>query len=202
MGAGRNKAAAVFLTKAIEGDPTDISSRENLAAAYVHLKQYDEALANYERALRIQNETLVPGHWSTVRTHSRLGRLLLTLKRRDEAEPHLRAAAEGKTEFRGRVLPMAEHKRHYGALLIDLKRFDEAHAVLMEALEIASRPELDGGIIVTRIAGNLQKLFTAWSKPEEAARWREQYEQRRAAEQAATEKPSSEGATDQSTTGP
>jgi hypothetical protein len=43
MGAGRNKAAAVFLTKAIEANPADISSRENLVAAYTNLREYDEA---------------------------------------------------------------------------------------------------------------------------------------------------------------
>jgi tetratricopeptide (TPR) repeat protein len=42
-GAGRNKAAAVFLAKAVEANPADISSRENLAAAYTQMRHYDEA---------------------------------------------------------------------------------------------------------------------------------------------------------------
>jgi len=150
-----------------------------------NLKKYDEAIAHYERALRIQNDRLVPGHWTTIRTEYRLGRTLCTLKRFDEAEPHLRIAATGVVDFPGRALIYAEHQRMHGVALTELKRFDEAHATLMAAIELAGRPEFEGGFMVTRIARDLQRLFTAWSKPEEASHWRLQYEQRRAAEQAA-----------------
>jgi predicted negative regulator of RcsB-dependent stress response len=58
LNAGRTKAAEVFLTKAIEADPADITARVNLAIAYTRLKKYDDAarlmddiVANHSREL-------------------------------------------------------------------------------------------------------------------------------------------------------
>jgi hypothetical protein len=69
MRAGRNKAAAVFLTRAIEGDPTDISSRENLAAAYTHLKQYDQAGRVIDDIVANHNNEMSDFGWHVLLRH-------------------------------------------------------------------------------------------------------------------------------------
>jgi len=136
--------------------------------------------------LKIQTERLVPDHWDTCRTHFRLGRTLAALKRYDEAEGHFRSSLAMHDAVRGRNASMAETMRHLGGTLVHLRRLDEANAMYMEALEIVASPEADSARIMTLIIRDVAALFDTWSKPEEARLWRAQFEQRRAAEKAAT----------------
>ena len=57
---------------------------------------------------------------------------------------------------------------------MELKQFDEAEATLLEAHEIFMKslgPEHSKTI---KTAGQIAKLYSAWSKPEMAAKWRAQ----------------------------
>ena len=68
---------------------------------------------------------------------------------------------------------IARVRRQLGNLLAADRRFSEAEPLLLAAAE-AREKELGREHVTTKaVAGDLVKLYQAWSKPEKAAEWRQ-----------------------------
>ncbi len=145
-----------FRTAVDQRDPTDISSRLDLAGAYDYGDQYPQALRQYETALRIKGDAVEPLVGSSD-LFKRYGRYRDSIERMEKAialEPfnhhYLIKLAETLLEAgeptralasasEAVVIKPDEPYYHYwiGDLLIGLKRWDEALASLRAAIELS-----------------------------------------------------------------
>ena len=113
----------------------------------------------------------------------RLGERSLRGRQYEEAETRLRAALEGKPgvtwfEFQTRSL--------LGEVLIRRQKYADAEQFVLAGCqglkdhESKMRPH--ERVLVTEAIERAVLLYTDWGKPDEAAKWRKEWEARRAAE--------------------
>jgi tetratricopeptide (TPR) repeat protein len=65
----------------------------------------------------------------------------------------------------------------WGPVLVDLKRYGEAEAPLLEAYQRLSKAESVKPLVLPGVLRSLVKLYDATGKPEEAAKYRRELEQ-------------------------
>jgi tetratricopeptide (TPR) repeat protein len=122
---GDPKLAVRRIRRAIRSDRKVASFHANLAAAYMALRQFDEAVASCRRALQLKPDYAA--------AHNNLGGSLKELGRFDEAEASCRRAVQLAPE-------LADAHNNLGNALKELGKFEEAEASFRRALEI--RPDL------------------------------------------------------------
>ena len=110
-------------------DPGDARALTNLATCYESMRQFDKALASYERAFALSPELLLGLH-----VNGEYGSLLVRLGRVDEA----RAAFE-KMISAPDLMRQARGRRSLAFLLMYLGRYREAIGELGQAIEINQR---------------------------------------------------------------
>jgi len=108
---GDNKAAAEFLSSAVEAYPNFALALSDLGVQYMKLNDLDKAAQTYEALIK-----LTP---NDATAHLNLGIVMFNKKKPEDAEMHLRKALE---------LNSAGPTAHYylGLTLISLKHYDEA----------------------------------------------------------------------------
>ncbi|TDQ00263.1 helix-turn-helix domain-containing protein [Labedaea rhizosphaerae] len=103
----------------------------NLAVALTGLGRFDEAIALHEQELSITEGKYGRHAVTTLTSHSNYGWTLFSAGRLDEAEPHMRTAADGYLATLGAEHVFTLTARHnHGRLLIPMGRLAEAEDVL------------------------------------------------------------------------
>ena len=131
------RAVAAF--HAVEGErgPYYVTALGNLATIYTHREKYDDALALFEQAIGLAQESPVPEHTSIL---NGFGLLLLRLGNYEIAEMALRQAAEAYRALVGEEHPLR------AAVLSNLllvcaatKRYEEARELMVQIESITDQ---------------------------------------------------------------
>jgi tetratricopeptide (TPR) repeat protein len=170
-----SRQALAIYRSAYGGDHPEVAyGLQNLAGWLVEQGDYEEARPMLEEALAMNQRLLPSGHTDIAITQSGMAVLLLKTGQPDDALAIAAAARESLAAAFG-----AEHWRAAwaealeGASLSALRRFDEAEPLLTHAYGVLS---LGTGARVSQIEAASQylvDLYTAWGRPEDAARYRD-----------------------------
>ncbi|MDW8263106.1 MAG: serine/threonine-protein kinase, partial [Phycisphaerales bacterium] len=151
--------------------PTLASTINNLATLLRDRGKYAEAEEFFREALAMRRATLGEEHPAIAVGLSNLASVLREVGKQEEAvELSRRAVAIAEARF-GRDNPdTAAHRTQLGASLIVLGEYDKAESELLEAFRVLEK-RLPSDRRAIGCVGNLRKLYLAWDKPEEAARY-------------------------------
>jgi tetratricopeptide (TPR) repeat protein len=153
--------------------PETLNALTELAETHAARGDWDKALPCYQEALQRRREKLGDERPQTLDAMVALGQALGKSGRHAEAEAILsqllsicqRTMPDDWSTFQTRIL--------LGRVLVDLERFEEAEPMLLDGyngLEVRIQqipPDcLEGA------RSELVKLYEAWAKPDQAARWR------------------------------
>jgi tetratricopeptide (TPR) repeat protein len=144
-----------------------------LASIHCLQKDYARAEAEARRALEIRRQKQGPDHPWTIVSLGLLSKVLISAGRPANAAPYLREAME-----KFRAAP-DRNKWHQvagilGECLMLLKRYEEAERLLIESCTI-HQCDCGGksrGTFLIEMCQRLVKLYEAWGKKEQAARFR------------------------------
>ncbi len=106
-----SKAAVESLSAAVAAHPTFAAALSDLAAQYMHLKQWDKAGETYDALIKLKP--------SDATAHLNYGIVAFNQKKMEDAESHLRNAIELKSPG-----PSAHY--YLGLIMISTKRYPEA----------------------------------------------------------------------------
>jgi serine/threonine-protein kinase len=147
----------------------------NYADSLVTLEQYSRALPLLREILALRGRTLPDSHNAVAATMLLMGRALGPLGQLDEAEDWMRKAIA----VREKVLAkgdwrIASGRSILGGHLVLAKRFAEAETLLVDAERELAATLGNDSPIVTDSRQRLVGLYTAWNRPQDAARWQSQ----------------------------
>jgi hypothetical protein len=180
LDASRYKAAALFLIKAIEADPTDISSRENLAVAYTHLKKYDDAARVMDDIVANHSAEMSDFGWHVLLRHR--GEVYLHRHNDAAAAADFRKAIKLDTDPDDKDTNLLTFYLLALARLKDLDRFEEGVALCNEhATETYSARPYDRDVLrayVLLANGNeagARAAVQKWRNDKDAQKWFKYY---------------------------
>jgi tetratricopeptide (TPR) repeat protein len=157
------ESAQRHFRRALELDAYSMRAYDNLGLTQEALGKFDDAIATYERAMRLNRTRTPSSPWPPLN----LGALLVKLNRLEEAEQNLREALRYDPQF-----PQAHYQ--LGLVLEKQKRDREALAALEAAIRFDPdypEPHYVLGRIYRRL-GDSAKAEIAWSKFEKLRRER------------------------------
>jgi non-specific serine/threonine protein kinase/serine/threonine-protein kinase len=153
--------------------PDTLSSVSNLAGLLKDQGQLSEAERHAREALARGRKALPPGHRSIANSLAVLGEVLTASGRASEAEPLLREALESR---RKALLPghakTATAECLLGACLMAQKKYAEAEPLLLSGYRALEKAQGTPPTQLTKARQRLVKLYEAWGKPAEAAKWK------------------------------
>nr|AQQ74896.1 hypothetical protein [uncultured bacterium] len=178
---GKHADAERFILQALEmrrriyGDdhPAVASALYNLGNVSRRLHGFEVAEQHYRQALAIQERRLTPGHYETARCRYRLGQMLYRQNKFDEAETVFRQSmAEFDKQPHAHVAVRRNWAARYIAQLLILQRqFEEAEAVLLDAMHQA-QTRFSNTDEPYHVAASFVQLYEAWGRDEQAIFWR------------------------------
>ncbi|HVZ93528.1 MAG TPA: tetratricopeptide repeat protein [Phycisphaerales bacterium] len=132
-----NRAAERLNAEGLEDPVVEADLRQMFGKTYRIVGDFEASKAMLERALAIRTERLSPDHVDTLETEHELGHLCLDLHQLDDAEPHVRAAYEGRKRVLGlRNAATLESASNLGELLVVSGRAEEGGAMHREVLGV------------------------------------------------------------------
>ena len=144
-----------------------------LADNYCEAGDYSRALEEVNRALALQREILQEGHIDFGRTWTVLGKILSRTGELARGEEHLRNALAVRAKGLKPGHPaIAGTQGALAECLTAQTRFDEAEPLLVESLAALEKTLGARDPRTARARHRLSKLYEAWGKPDEAARYR------------------------------
>ncbi|MFI4897106.1 MAG: tetratricopeptide repeat protein [Phycisphaerales bacterium JB059] len=159
-----------------ERHPNAIVGLTNLSLLYYNMKDHEAALEAAERGLPISREVIGPNHHVSIEYLYNIARPLRELGRLDEAIERYEDLIARTIETRGELHPRTMHfTRELSQLMIRTERYEEAETRLKyaeglyEQMIEAGNPPIDA--ILRGIHRALGELYTAWGRPEDAARY-------------------------------
>ncbi|MBL9030972.1 MAG: tetratricopeptide repeat protein [Phycisphaerae bacterium] len=156
-----------------EAHPDTLTTMNNLAGTMVDLGQFDGAEAMYLKILEVQPRVLGRGHPSTVITANNLAKMYQKQRAFDKALPYFERAAEGARQaFPPGHLFTAAMTNSLGSTLTSLGRYADAEPRLLEARAMLEAWTSDDRGVRDDNVRTLVRLYEAWNKPDEAARWK------------------------------
>jgi non-specific serine/threonine protein kinase/serine/threonine-protein kinase len=125
------------LDEQFSDQPTvEAALRQTIGDTYFELGLYTRALPQMEQALEIRRRLLGNENTDTLESVGSLGRLLVRMGRRDEAETYYREALEGHRRLLGEShQDTLRWTNNMGYVLEQMGRFEEAEPYFREALE-------------------------------------------------------------------
>ena len=171
------------LTKAKLGPehPDTLTSMNNLALAYRDAGKLDLALPLYEQTLELRKAKLGPEHPHTLDSMNNLAAAYLDVTQPERAETYLREALAIREKRFPDHWETFQTKSLLGDALAGQKKFQEAEPLLVEGYagmqERESQIPANEKASLTYAIGWLVKLYSAWEKPEEEAKWQKILEQ-------------------------
>jgi eukaryotic-like serine/threonine-protein kinase len=164
-----------------------------LVRAYRGAGRPEEAVAPGEEALKVSQARYGPRPLTTVNSMAHLAEVHMDLGRYDRAEPLLRQGLAILEEDWPDEWGTFEVKSLLGGALLGQQKYDEAVPLLLGGYqglkERAARIVPNGHGELTAALERLVRLYDAWEKPDQAAKWRKELEAHtKAGEKAATPK--------------
>jgi serine/threonine-protein kinase len=148
-----------------------------LASIHCRQKDYASAEAEAKRALDISLGKNGPNHAWTIILQGLLSKVLISSGQEHRAIPYLNEAIKKFGDAQNRSIgEWFGVAGMLGECLTLLKRYDDAEAYLNESYR-AFKPglrckERRRGSLLIEACGRLEKLYEAWGKPDQAARYR------------------------------
>ncbi len=150
-----------------------MQSVNNLAVLYKRTGRLKEAEALYLEDYQTSRRLVGAEHPEMLATMANLGRLYMAEKKYAEAEQIL---GEARTMARKNMPPgfmgTGIIDQSYGELMIELRRFPEAEAPLLESYGIVAPALGKDSPGAVRCAGSLVKLYEETGRPGKAAAWK------------------------------
>jgi tetratricopeptide (TPR) repeat protein len=138
----------------------------------------ERAEALYVQFLESNRRVHGPGHPEVAGALAQLGRNLLRQGKYAEAEPLLRESLAVRREKAPDDWRTFNTQSLLGGALLGRERYAEAEPLLRQGYEGMKRREAqiptDGRPRLTEALERLVRLYEAWGKPDEAARWRKE----------------------------
>jgi len=164
-----------------EAHPNTLTTMKSLAMVYALLGRFGESDALHRDALEICRTHDGRQSMSSAGHLSNWGNSLLHRNEYLQAEPLLREALAIHEQFLPEDWTTFYVKSLLGEALLGQQKFAEAEPLLLDGYTgVKSResnvPATNKDLLVSA-AQRLVALYTAWGKPEEAARWREEMHQ-------------------------
>jgi serine/threonine protein kinase len=163
--------------------PLTLTCAGNLARTYVVAKNYAAAARTYQELLASERRTLPAGDPKLAATLGLLGDNLLRSRQPAAAEPVLRECLAFREANEPDAVITYNTKSLLGAALLDQRKYADAEPLLLAGYEgmkaratqlsAAQRPRL------TDALNRLVRLYDAWGKAAEAAKWRAELDARK-----------------------
>lgn len=151
------------------GNSEALLVQNNLGHYLTEVGRGEEALEVLNQALSIKTKLLGREHPSTLNTMVTLGETLQTMGRLNTAsQSYQEAISLMKAHHPGDVRNLAVFQAYYGSCLTEMKRYNEAEALLKECLEKVE-PSSGSHNLVRRFLGN---LYEQWGDSATAERYR------------------------------
>jgi tetratricopeptide (TPR) repeat protein len=152
----------------------------SLARSYRSAGRPEEAVALLEEALKVSQAKHGPRALLTVNSMAFLAEVHMDLGRYDLAEPLLRPGVAVLEKGWPDDWGTFGRKSLYGGALLGQKKYADAEPFLLEGYqglkERAARISPNGHGTLTAALEQLVRLYDAWGKPDEAAKWRKELE--------------------------
>ncbi|HUG10052.1 MAG TPA: serine/threonine-protein kinase [Opitutaceae bacterium] len=149
----------------------------NLGRLYVDDARLVEAEAMFRRSAELAQRIGKRGHIFIFSAQDALGDALGKQGRYYEAEALLRESLETQSQFAPDTWRHAQTKSRLGAVLVGLKRFDEAEPLLLagyeELLKLKEKIPTPDRDMISEAASRVGHLYAEWNQPERAQAWRD-----------------------------
>jgi len=146
----------------------------NIGVVKTAAKDYAGAVTSLTEGEARLRSTLGAGHPELVTALVNLGDALNGAGSREAAEKKYREALTvGTASLPADHPDFARARRQLGNLLVVDKRYSEAEPFLLAAVEAREKRLGRDHATTKAVAGDLVKLYDAWSRPEKAAEWRQ-----------------------------
>jgi eukaryotic-like serine/threonine-protein kinase len=163
---------------------TTLTSMNNLALTYEAASQLSKALPLYEDALTKRKAKFGADNPDTLSTMEHLGRAYLANKQPEKSVLMLRDCLAIREKKLPGQWPTATAKSLLGDALLGQKKYAEAEPLLLAGYEglkaNAQHIPPQGKNNLPDAVARLVKLYDAWGKPDEAAKWKKVLEGARA----------------------
>ncbi len=177
---GRLEEAEQYRRAALDGrrrvlgndHPDTLEAMHNLARLRVDQHDLGEAERLLREAVAGRRRVLGDGHADTLDSIGELGAVLDLLGRDREAEPLLRECVTGFRELAQPDPRLGRALERLGDFLVARRAFDEAEPLLLESHAAQSKDKSASDPHVRRAAESLARLYDAWDRPDDAAKWR------------------------------
>ncbi len=146
-------------------------TRNNLGELLLRRGEKEDAENQFRAALELHPE-LTENQRQLARAELGVARIRLGSDDPQGAEPHLRRGLELWQHFPEKWQNIAGTRRLLGECLTDLERYKEAEPLLLEAYSTFRDNAGENHRATLRAAGKLITLYEAWSREQDAARFR------------------------------
>jgi len=161
-----------------EEHPDVATSLNNLAVLLRNQGNYDAAEPLFREALAMKRRLLGDEHPSVATSLNSLAVLLVNKGDYDAAEPLFREALTMRRKLLGNAHPNVAHTLSgLAKLLVGMGDYSTAERLFLEAHTILQDQFGESHARTRTVYEELAELYTAWGKPDQAARWREQLRQ-------------------------
>ncbi len=181
MSQGRFPEAEVLQKKALEGQrrvlseehPNTINTMGCLAFNLINQERFVEAEEILRETLDLSIRVRGEEHPDTLMTMGNLVAVLQSLKNLSEAEAFSKRLIEISLGMGPRYKPKtAEYRADYAGGLIIMKRYGDAEAQLLTALEEAKASVGEGHAVTNKVMEVFVKLYDVWDRPGKAQEYR------------------------------
>lgn len=160
-------------TKLGESDSRTLIAMNNLAYLQEELNKLDEAEATYRRIVAIREKAtnaLDPETWITM---NNLATLLQKRGKLEEADGIFRNVMSLSAPLADSVPHLvAIFRNNHGDCLVDMKRYEDAEKELLASLPVLEAKFGAEHARVAKAKGRLVRLYEAWERPDDAAKYR------------------------------
>jgi hypothetical protein len=127
--------------------------------------------------MEFAQRVMKPGHPFIFASQDALGEALLRQDRLVEAEAMLRESLEIQDRFAPGTWRHAQTQSRLGAVMVGLKRFEEAETLLLAGFEtlqsLKDKIPARDRIVIAEAENRVSQLYSEWNQPEKAQAWRE-----------------------------
>jgi serine/threonine protein kinase len=165
-------------------DPRTLTALGNLADAYRDTGRPADAVPLFEELIRLRTAKQGAGHFLVAAAKVGLGQALLYQKKYAEAEPLLREGLAVREKQQPGTWWVASAQSSLGDALAGQQKYAEAEPLLLTGYAglkrgAANIPAQSRNRLAEALE-RLVRLYDAWGKESEAARWRAEWEQAKA----------------------
>ena len=166
--------------------PHTLNSMWNLAIAYCEAKLGEKAVPLFAEYFQRQRKRIKPNDPAFAGELAFASLKLLACERHKEAEPYLRECLTIREKTQPSAWTIFNTRSQLGGVLLHQKKYAEAEPLLLKGYEGMKQREQaippQGKPRLTEALERLVKLYAAWGKPDEAAKWRQELARRKGSE--------------------